>query len=70
MRLKCTLVGDEGVGKSSLLKIYTNSKKEIDRNDYQPTQHFEKYATKVTQKGRELDIEFWDINGSGKEKYV
>lgn len=67
MRLKCTLVGDDRVGKSSLLKVYTNPKKAIDINEYKQTQHFEKYSTKVTQKGRELDIEFWDINGAGND---
>jgi len=59
--MKCTVVGDSGCGKSSLLRAYTFPNQAFQKS-YIPTS-IEKFKTKVSRKGNDISIEFWDTGG-------
>lgn len=58
--MKCILVGDEGVGKTSLLKAYLYPQNELQKA-YSPTLGAEKFTAKVLHRGQDTDVEYWDI---------
>ena len=58
--MKCILVGDEGVGKTSLLKTYLYPQNELQKT-YTPTNGAEKHTAKVIHRGQDKEVEYWDI---------
>lgn len=56
--MKCTVVGDSGVGKTALLRSYILPSQPFEKA-YIPT-YIEKYSAKLNRKGKQLSLEFWD----------
>uniref|UniRef100_A0A7S3PEH3 Uncharacterized protein n=2 Tax=Aplanochytrium stocchinoi TaxID=215587 RepID=A0A7S3PEH3_9STRA len=57
--IKCVIVGDGGIGKTSLVSVYTSGKFPV---GYIPT-IMDSYAAKVKVKGEDVTLDIWDTAG-------